>query len=359
MPWIERLAVQNVRNLAECVVELGSGVNVFVGGNGAGKTSILEAVFLLAYGRSFRTRRLSEVRAFGKDRLGVEGRVRVGAGSRKVGFRFHRGVGRGFLEGRPVNGQREVASGLPVGIHAPGPGGVVWGGADERRRFLDWVVFHVEQDYGRLVHRYRHALKQRNMALRGGEADRAASAWDQALVALGEQIDRQRRQVVAALAPAVERVEGSGAAGDAPVRLGYEPGFPDGEGIAAALRRALGGDRGRGYTSVGPHMADLKFTVGEARRGAKGVLSRGQGKALALGLLVEGACYIRGETGVGPCVMVDDFDAELDEGAVEGFVDRVVASGLQCYLTTLGRWRSERAANPVVFHVKQGRVETA
>lgn len=358
MAAVEALVLRNVRNLEEEGWQPGSRANVYVGGNGAGKTSILEGLYLLAYGRSFRTGRLREVCRRGAEGMAVEGRVRLTSGANcRVGFSFVGGASRVRWNGRGVERQGEVARKLPTGLFVPDQAGLVWGSPETRRRFLDWVLFHVEPGYGSRVQRYRHVLRQRNQCLRDGASDRVVGAWTEALVELGESISADRERVVAEVGARLAGDRRVGVGGAVGVELGYAPGFRPAGGLAAELGGALANDRKRGFTSVGPHAGDIRVRALATHTAGKMGLSRGQGKTVGLALLVEGARYIQERSGEAPCLLVDDYNAELDADAEEDFLRRVVESGFQAHLTSVrGGWPPD-LPEPTVFHVKHGRIE--
>jgi DNA replication and repair protein RecF len=241
-----------------------------------------------------------------------------------------------------------------MGVFSPGSAGLVWGGAGERRAFLDWVLFHVKPDYGGTVRRYRHTLRQRNGAIRSGRSDGEVRAWDAELARAGESIAECQEEVVGEVGARLSAEVGAGE-GIGPVGLKYRAGFDRERGLLGVLEEGLAGDRKMGWTRFVPHTAEVVVESGGGL--GRRVLSRGQGKAASLALLVLGAELVAEGSGRKPVLLIDDFDAERDDRAALGVVDRLARYGGQCHMTTLrgdGFWDSGNGWEAARFHVKQG-----
>ncbi len=177
---LEQLRISGLRCLADVSPALDPAINVFVGANGAGKTSVLEAVFLLSHARSFRSgareallqREMAQLSVFAELRHADGRGSRVGLG--RTGGRWEARVdGDSVAIGQLV---RECA----VVCFEPGSHALIAGAAEERRRYLDWGVFHVEPDFLAVWRRYQRALKQRNSLLRVGidVTDEQFTPWE-------------------------------------------------------------------------------------------------------------------------------------------------------------------------------------
>src|SRR5690606_12511469 len=127
------------------------------------------------------------------------GELRTGDALHRVGVQFAAGVLEYRLDRAPLGGVTEIARRLRVDVIDPSVHSLIEGGPSERRRFLDWGVFHVEPSYLSAWRRYRRALGQRNAALKQGASGAAAVAWDQALIAAAEEVHSARSRYVGAL----------------------------------------------------------------------------------------------------------------------------------------------------------------
>ena len=223
------------------------------------------------------------------------------------------------------------------------------GGPHERRRFLDWGVFHVEHDYLAAWRRYRRVLGQRNAALKTGQSD---GSWDEGLLEAGLVVDSARTRYVQALAGALEGL-GEALLGRS-LGIAYRAGWREGLSFPEALSRSRERDRGTGVTQVGPHRADLQISLDT--RGVREEVSRGQQKLVAAGLVLAQIRVFAADRGDGGVLLVDDPSAELDEKALEGLIGVLRSLPAQRILTGLSAASLRPEPGFPVFHVEQGQV---
>lgn len=357
---ITALDVRDVRIIAAAGLEPAPGVNLIVGPNAAGKTSLLEAVHLLATGRSFAATRPTRMIRTGAGPLRVVARVQT----QRPPQRLHRlgleraatGPARMRLDERHVERIADLARLLPVVAVHPESHQLVAGGPGVRRRLLDQGLFHVEPSFHGAWQRYRRALAQRNAVLRGRGPARELTPWEQELARAGEQLDALRQHYVADL----NAVIGSRAAqlitGGGELLLDYRRGWPDDATLAQALERARVRDREQLTTTVGPHRADLVLRWDT--RDSRQRVSRGQQKLLVYLLRLGQAEQLARATGEGCVLLLDDLAAELDAAHRRRVLELAVDVGAQVFITAL-----EASVVPTgaigpfsVFHVEQGEV---
>lgn len=356
---LEQLDIADVRSLREVRLEPGPGLNLLIGGNGAGKTSVLEALHLLAYGRSFRGRVRDGLIRTGAPALQVFARwLEQGKDRRhQVGLRHAGNEWQGRLDGAEVAQLSELCTALAAVTFEPGSHALLSGGGEPRRRLLDWGLFHVEPEFLPVWRRHARALKQRNALLKAGGTNAALDAWDAELAQAGESLDRHRRSYIEALEPRVESwarelVPELGAAENT-----YLPGWRRDElTLADALLVNRERDRQLGHTTVGPHRADL--SLGFSERPAREPLSRGQSKLAALALLLAQAEDFRTRRGEWPLILLDDLASELDRRHRHGLLAALVASGAQIFITgtELAALELDSQWLTTTFHVEHGAV---
>src|SRR6187431_575925 len=200
---LAELRVENLRCIESARLEFSPELNLISGENGAGKTSILEAIFLLGRGRSFRTRSSERLIRHHQSKLTVFGATND-APPRRAGIEVGSdGTTRARIDGANAVSLLELTGVLPVQSIDPEIHKLVDQGPERRRRWLDWLVFHVEPSFGVHWARYSRALKQRNAALRSGAGDIAA--WDTELIRNGEAITQSRQSTVQRLTPRLEQ----------------------------------------------------------------------------------------------------------------------------------------------------------
>lgn len=371
---VTRLDIRGLRRFAEVRLDPAPGLNLITGDNGAGKTSVLEALHLMAYGRSFRGRVRDGLIRAGDPALEVfvEWQEAIATGApkgpstpapvalrrRRAGLR-HSGQGwSGRLDGQDVDQLGELCAALAVVSFEPGSHALITGGSESRRRYLDWGLFHVEPGFLALWRRYARALKQRNALLKRHARDGQIDAWDHELAEAGEPLGRYRQLYLEALQPHVSVLAHDLAPALGQVTLEYQPGWRrDQLSLSDALLVARDRDQAAGHTSVGPHRADwrLEFTGIPGRE----ALSRGQAKLTALSALLgqaEHQAQVRGEW---PVVALDDLASELDRSHQRRVLERLIASGAQVLIsgTEVPAGMIELETPYRRFHVEQGVVQ--
>ena len=354
MPLV-RLTVENFRCLAAVDVALDARYNLFVGPNASGKTSLLEALFLLGRGRSFRTRGLSKLVRQGETGFRVVGWVESGGLTTVLGIGGTRQSADIRIGGQAASGAAELATHFPPLTIDPEIHKLLEDGPHRRRRFLDWGVFHVEPTFMDTWQRYHRALRQRNAALKPGLDPRAARVWEPELVATGERLTQIRRDYLEILGPVLADF-GSRLLGEE-VSVALQPGWTGEEPFRAALERSFERDSRYGATHVGPHRADVSVRV--ASYLAKERVSRGQQKLLAAALTLAQLAVQEGRRPGRNALLLDDPAAELDAANLGRLLDVVRSLPVQLFVTALQPDLPGLGAPGRVFHVERGRISEA
>jgi DNA replication and repair protein RecF len=350
---LKHLRVDGVRCLSGVRVDLNGRRNYFYGANGAGKTSCLEAIYLLGRGRSFRLRQTNRLVQHGRDSLSVFGIIERGAQEHRLGVEFAAGRLDSRLDGEPAESQADILRLLPVHVIDPRLHQLIEAGPSERRRYIDAGVFHVEHRFLADWRHYRRILGQRNAALKSGARRLELDLWTEPLLAAGAAVHEARAGYVAALSEIAGEL-GSELVGTA-VRLEYRRGWRQGVALAEALVESLERDRALGFTQVGPHRADLKLDFDSG--GIRETASRGQQKLVAAALVVAQVTLFEARTGQRSTVLVDDASAELDLSAQGRLRRALEALESQLILTGLSVDALAPESGFPVFHVEQGKIK--
>ena len=350
-PVVAQVQLGSFRCFESAILEPGPGFNLVAGGNGSGKTSLLEALYFLGRGTSFRAARAEAAIRFEADRATLFARLGVGSAQR-AGLEISRSDGLAIrVDGTPGT-RAELARALPVQILDPASHELVSGAPAGRRQFLEWGVFHVEHVFLPAWQRYRRALQQRNAALKSRSGP-AAWAWDDTLAADGMLVDACRRQCLALLSPRVSRVGDSLLGAD--IELDYQPGWAEGTDLADALLASRDRDVQTATSNVGPHRSDIRITVRTRR--ARDTVSRGQEKLVAAALTLAQVELVAEARGQSVVLLVDEPGADLDRDHLGRLLAAVAAAPAQTFVTCLDRAHLAPPPGSRVFHVEQGAVE--
>jgi DNA replication and repair protein RecF len=356
--WVEHLEVTDLRNIEKAELALGRGLNVFVGRNAQGKTSVLEAVGLLARGRSFRTEQAAAVIRRGASALQARGRAVSGGRASRLEVEVRSGGRRLRVDGREV-APREYQGRLEVAVYATDRLRVVHGSMRERRAMLDRGAAVLWPAYRQSSRDYERVLAQRNAALETGRDD--VEAWNERFVELGARLRHRRGVYAERLQAALRNGGGFPAAGERyDLSVGAEP-AGDEEAHRSALgrevREARAEERRARRSLVGPHRDPVGLCVDGAE--AAGMASAGQARSLLLALTLASVEVYRRERGEAPVALLDDLDSELDEERVAA-VCRTVAERGQALVTTAHRdWVARLGRLGQVFEVQGGQVRAA
>ncbi|MDT8437851.1 MAG: DNA replication/repair protein RecF [Wenzhouxiangellaceae bacterium] len=347
---LETLHLTDLRNIAQAELAVGAGMNWFYGANGAGKTSVLEAIHLLARGYSFRTRQAARLIRDGSSALRVL--ATTAEPGHRLGVERDREGWRGRIDGRDGKRVSEFASCLPLVLVEPENHQLIEGPPALRRSFLDWGLFHVEHDYLSVWRTYARALRQRNAGLRDGADTATLQAIEQIMAPAAARVDALRAGLVKTLQQRITALAASLGFALEPVRLEYA-GADEPERHLEVWQDARAGDREQGHTRHGPQRAHLSVRSGD--RAAAHRLSRGQMKlaALLLRLALLGEMHDRG---IGAMLLLDDPVSELDGDHLSRLLAWLADWRGQVWVTAVDQPDVEKSADLQLFHVEQGKI---
>lgn len=326
---LSHLEVTDFRNINHISIDFDDHLNIFIGENGSGKTSLLEAIYHLSFGRSFRTRNPGKVIQFGKDKFSLFAEIT----SVPIGIeRYFDGKTRLRKARKDVKSISEFTDIFPVQLINPDIYQLINSGAEARRRFINWGMFHVKprvflKDWQQM----RRILQQRNAALKQFRPSKEEIIlWGDKLsevsipIRLEQQdyVDRFKQKVIEII-PSLLNVKY--------LDFIYYPGWDDTKSLSEVLRKNVVEDLQRGYTQFGPHRADLKILV--ENRLVKDVFSRGQQKLLACAMLLAQVSLLKEEADKKCTLLVDDLASELDENKRKRISTEIIKLDVQTFIT--------------------------
>ncbi|MDP9036355.1 MAG: DNA replication and repair protein RecF [Myxococcota bacterium] len=343
---VETLCARSFRNLSCVDLELGPGFNVFSGDNGQGKTNVLEALYLLATSKSFRTAKLSDLVQSGAldaaeasaERSARTATVRALVRedgvlrSQSVGVR---GAGRSVrIDGQRVTPLAAYAVRTPTVIFHPGAVALSSGSGAERRKLLDRLALYLAPASLGDAAAYGRAARARHRVLVArGECAPDLDGWEHLMCQHGSLLSHAREQAVARLAPAAERAFARIGSANLALRARYVQSAPASqEAFREALARARPKDRARGWAGVGPHRDELALELGG--RAVRGTASQGQHRAIVLALELAEIDVVGDARGVRPLLLLDDVSSELDRTRTAALFRALNEDRGQVFVTT-------------------------
>ncbi len=344
----------NFRCLENAELQLAADFNLIYGANASGKTSLLEALAYLGRGKSFRGASTPNLIQHGKDEFVLFGQVECLARSRSLGVRNSRAGLEVRVDGDSEGGAAALAEALPLQVIDPEVHNLVAGGPELRRRFIDWIAFHVEQEHLATWRKFRRALKQRNAALKAKSAAAIISSWNAEFIELGAALDESRRR---ALEFALDSLQAFGLELlGTDLGFDYQKGWGKDKSMEQALEEGLERDLQLGATQHGPHRADLKISYDE--RQARRLVSRGQQKLLASAMILAATETAQTALERPLLLILDDPAAELDGDSLGRLMAAVAGLGCQVVASSLEAEALSVPAGAAMFHVEHGVLST-
>lgn len=356
------MRLENFRNFQAVQLHPHSNLNILIGENGAGKSSILEAIHILGYGRSFRTNKPDSFILDGQKSASGFCKFQVSEDLFSLGFSRHKLDGYKFS----VNGEKtkkiaDIARILPVQIFTPQSSDLILGAPLGRRRYIDWLLFHVEQKFQYVNSRYQNCLQQRNALLKQFDFNQSAAfkrqdVWSEQLADLGNSITDLRQSYISRLNDEISSLY-TKFYPEIKIVLRYNIGWEKNTSLNKSLESKVQRDLFRGSTSSGPHKADLQFYVDD--KNAAEFMSRGQLRLLVSILLLAEVKLLKEITNKPSVFLIDDISAELDESTREKFLQEVLKQDTQVFVTAIEKEQMsfiQHYNNKKVFHVKQNHV---
>ena len=353
---LAKLDIHHVRNIQQAFLAPSPKLNLIIGENGSGKTSLLEALYILGRGRSFRSTQANQIISFDRDALTVAGKTVMATDSppTSIGVQLSRRSREMTLSGKKLQSSAALVSALPVTLVQPTTIGLLDDAPKLRRRFLDWGAFHVEQKYMEFWRGYARALNHRNALLKSGDL-RNIDVWDSTLTEYGTQLANSRSEFSERLKPFFFDIAKT-LADVVDVQLSYHNGWNKDLSLTDSLKADLLIDRKMGYTHSGPHKADFSISING--RAAKLFLSRGQLKLLVYALCIAQAQMLQEYHGLHVCLLVDDIASELDQNNRERLFSSLRQPNLQLFVTATSKdiFSLEQLQDAAVFHVEHGKI---
>ena len=310
---VNKIKIQNFRNISDIYLEFDDEINVICGENAQGKTNIIEALWLFSGAKSFRGTKDNEYIKFGEKKakiytefnmLGVENNAQIVFEDKKTAF----------LNEKKLSNTSSLAGKFNAVVFSPSDLTLVTDGPDKRRRFLDTAIGQLYPNYIEILRNYTRAVMQRNKIIKDYRYDKTLSVmlevFETEIVDMGNKITEYRKRYINILNKYVSKIYSGISSGKENVEIFYvsKNKILDNE----ILKNSRQNDMFTATTSVGPHRDDIVFKINEIS--ARNFGSQGQKRSVALSLKLAGAEVIKEISGEYPICLLDDVMSELDEG---------------------------------------------
>lgn len=354
---LHKLQIQHFRNLSQSEIFPAGGMNLLLGQNGSGKSSVLEAIHYLSLGRSFRTHLTNRVIMQGEKAFTLFAQLEQDEQQINLGLQKDRhGDTQLKIGGKTADKLSQLASLLPLQLIHPEGYNLLTGGPQQRRAFVDWGVFHVEQAFFPLWGKVRRLLKQRNALLRQSVNYAPLAYWDQQLAESSEALSVFRQQYCLALLPLLQQICQE-LLPEYTFQATFYAGWQQESALNQLLQEGFERDRQLGHTAIGPHRADLRLRAEGVP--VQDLLSRGQLKLLVCALRLAQGLYLRQHSAKTCLFLIDDFASELDAQKRYVLAKRLQQCESQVFITAIDQQPLQEMMQEFdcrLFHVKQGNI---
>ena len=356
---LKKFTASYFRNYKELSFAANPLLNIFYGENAAGKTSLLEAIYYLGMGRSFRTRSIDRIIHTEADGFTLFGLIDHQSHDLSLGLeRLRQGDRRLHVDGDPKANQAEAIKYLPLIFISTNSYRYFYEGPKARRNFLDWGVFHVKHNFYSLWQRMQRSLKQRNAGLAQKLSASQLAIWENEFTHVSEEIDQLRQEYVNEITPIIKQLLQEFTHQEAKnILFKYERGWPLGKSLKEVLASNRAQDQRLGYTFAGPQRADFRIYVNSIP--AQDVFSQGQQKQVAYALYLAQGILFKSYSQRAPIYLIDDLPAELDKNK-RGYLGEILSQlNAQVFVTGINSESLTQMFDlkkSSLFHVKQGRI---
>lgn len=330
---VSTLALKNFRCYEHYQIEADPNLNLIIGSNASGKTSLLEALYVISHGKSFRTHRIEPLIHTGASYYQIVCHYDDAHNNPHViGIRRNKQELIAKHDGKLIKTQAELAQQIPTQIIDPNVASLITKGPSIRRSYLDFVLFHVKPQYWQVWKDFTKLIQQRNSALRKKVATKVLSSFDQGFIVQAERLSELRESVFNNdLKPILEKY----------IRyflptlnaeLIYSKGWST-PSLQEALDKSKTRDQQYQNTHYGPHKADIN--IQQKKTPIIHQISSGQQKLFAIAMMLAQVDIINQKTKKGCMLLMDDIGSELDATNQSKVIEKAHATSAQLWLTSL------------------------
>lgn len=351
---LSQIKIYHFRNIDYAELSLSKHFNYIVGDNGSGKTSLLEAIYMLGHGRAFRHIQSNRIIQHEKPELVLFSQIESAQKTRTIGLSKTRHNDNTIkIDGNEGFRLTDLAKLLPIQLITPEGFDLLTGGPKYRRAFIDWGCFHHYPEFVSLWNNLKRLFKQRNALLKQSSNYNQLLPWDKELAPIAEKISQIRASYSQNIFPQIMQTCHDFLP-EYQLNCQYYQGWEHGISYSDILYRQFERDKFINYTSLGPHKADLKLRIDNIP--VEDLLSRGQLKLLMCALRLSQGEYFSETTGQSCIYLIDDFASELDKNKRNLLAKRLKSAQSQVFITAVNQEQISHMIdeNDKIFHINSG-----
>ena len=346
--YLKNIKVKSFRNYEEQQIDFGKKINILYGQNAQGKTNILEAIFLCAFGKSFRTKKEKEMIEKDEEFAKVEsenqkkdrdGKISIILSNKKIIS----------VNGVKIKKLSELLGNINIVIFTPDDIDILKEGPSERRRFLDMMIGQLRTNYVYNLNMYLKTIEQRNNYLKQKNINESMlEIWDDKLAEYGHNIYKYRKEFIEKIKAEIGEIHKE--ITDEKITIKYKSDCEDIEEYKNHLKRNRQIDKLKGYTTAGTHRDDFKVLINGEEVKVFG--SQGQNRTAILSLKLAELKVIHNDIEEYPILLLDDFMSELDEQRISNFLNKI--KNIQVIITCT---KNIEINNSLSHKVEKGKIE--
>lgn len=360
--YVKEIELKDFRNYGEQIVSFHEKVNIITGNNAQGKTNLLESLYIMSLGKSFRTTRDSEMIAFGKDFCRVKSKTIKNEEELEIEFTISREGKSIKIDGVRAKKTADLLEKVYMVVFSPEDLKIVKDEPEKRRKFLDRELCQLKPIYYSNLSRYKKILQNRNVLLKRGEVNLDLfSVYDEELANYGSKIILERKNFVEKLNRISRKLHEKITNGRETLSVIYESDLKQikdksllRQVIKDLLKRNFKKDVMRGLTGTGPHRDDLKLEINGIDIRHYG--SQGQQRTAALALKLAEIYLIKEETGEDAVLLLDDVLSELDIERQTFLLNRLETVQIFITAADLGEMLASNLPESFIFQVNEGKI---
>ncbi len=351
---ITELELEKFRNYEKQKIEFSNNINIFYGDNAQGKTNIIEAIFITAFGKSFRTSKERELIKYKEDFLNISLKYKNKdrEGNIKVQIADKKNI---FVNGLKIKKLSELLGNINIVLFTPDDINILKNGPAERRRFLDMMIGQIRPNYVYNLNMYLKVLEQRNNYLKQLKNEdtntELLDIWDEKLAQYANKICLYRLEFINKITKKIENIHNKITENKEKIKIEYVTYCENKESLLAKIKERRKIDIIKGYTTKGVHRDDFNIYINDNLVNIYG--SQGQHRTSVLSLKMCELEIIKEEIGESPILLLDDFMSELDSKRRKNFLDNI--GNTQVIITCTDEIKEE-FINKRIFYVYNGKI---